>query len=182
MRWDAILSRVPEMNRSTGVEVGVWDGRLSERLLNARPYLRLLMVDRWTPPREDDSYYSSGAAIALKPATDHENARKSAMVRTALAQAQGRAIICWADSYTAANALRESGPTPDWVFLDADHSFAGVMTDLGLWWPMVKAGGWIGGHDWDHPEQGQVKEAVREFFPTSEIEIDANRTWFVRKP
>jgi hypothetical protein len=182
MRWDAILDRVPVYESSVGVEVGVWEGKMSEKLLAARPRLKLLMVDRWMPPAQDDSYFSSGSQIALKPQEVYAQARTTATVRVALARAQGRAIICQTESLAASELVAETGPQPDWVFLDADHSFAGVASDITAWWPLVRSGGWIGGHDWDHPEQGQVKEAVLAFFAASEIQLDANRTWFVRKP
>lgn len=35
----------------------------------------------------------------------------------------------------------------DRVWLDGDHSFAGLTADLEAWWPKVKPGGEMGGHD-----------------------------------
>jgi hypothetical protein len=35
----------------------------------------------------------------------------------------------------------------DFVYLDAGHSTAEVYEDCTLWWPVVKEGGYIGGHD-----------------------------------
>ena len=33
-------------------------------------------------------------------------------------------------------------------FIDADHSYASVTADLHAWWPKVRAGGMIAGHDY----------------------------------
>ena len=76
----------------------------------------------------------------------------------------------------------------DMAFLDADHSLEGVSGDLLAWWPKVKLAGWIGGHDYAHPGQGDVKDAVKawmeklaEFGYPARLELGQDRTWFIRK-
>jgi len=70
----------------------------------------------------------------------------------------------------------------DLVFIDADHSYKSCIEDIRAWWPKVKIEGYIGGHDYDHPDQGSVKQAVDEFFGNDYVvELAQNRTWFVRK-
>lgn len=50
----------------------------------------------------------------------------------------------------------------DFVFLDAEHLYDNVMEDLNLWYPKVRKGGIIAGHDY---YQGtEVKTAVDKFF------------------
>ena len=49
----------------------------------------------------------------------------------------------------------------DLVFIDADHSFAAVREDLRAWWPKVRPGGLLAGHDYAWPG---VASAVHEFF------------------
>ena len=50
----------------------------------------------------------------------------------------------------------------DFVFIDADHAFEAVTDDLSAWYPKVKRGGTIAGHDYftDKP----VEFAVNKFF------------------
>jgi predicted O-methyltransferase YrrM len=52
----------------------------------------------------------------------------------------------------------------DFVFIDADHSYGAVKDDIACWAPKVRAGGWVGGHDY-HPRKfpGVVK-AVDEAY------------------
>jgi cephalosporin hydroxylase len=68
------------------------------------------------------------------------------------------------------------------AFIDADHTKEAVLLDLKSWYPKVKSGRVIAGHDYPY---GEVKEAVHEFF-ASEIESDAFSTqgssWLFRKP
>jgi len=49
----------------------------------------------------------------------------------------------------------------DFVYLDGDHSREGVLLDLRSWFPKVKKGGYIAGHD---VENDNVKSSVYEFF------------------
>lgn len=183
-RWDAILRRLPEDRSLVGVEVGVWNGRLSEQLLRARPLLKLYMVDRWQVPGEGDSYLTSGADMATRPQAAYDAALREA--RNRVCWYGGRGWFCIMTSEQAAETL--SDRRFDFVFIDADHSYEGVTRDLRAWWPLVKPGGFISGHDWDHPNQGQVKKAVADFFRVDisiedplPIKLDVNRTWFVRR-
>jgi len=38
----------------------------------------------------------------------------------------------------------------DWVFLDADHRYEAVKADLEAWFPKVRKGGVMSGHDYKH--------------------------------
>lgn len=42
--------------------------------------------------------------------------------------------------------------TFDFVYIDADHSYNGCLTDLRCWYPKVKSGGILAGHDFIAPE------------------------------
>jgi hypothetical protein len=48
----------------------------------------------------------------------------------------------------------------DFVYLDGDHSAEAVLNDIRLWYPKVKVGGLLGGHDAIEPE---VKQAVSKW-------------------
>jgi hypothetical protein len=49
----------------------------------------------------------------------------------------------------------------DFVFIDADHSFEAVSHDLAAWWPKLKPGSLMAGHDYTHSPS--VKAAVDGF-------------------
>jgi hypothetical protein len=82
------------------------------------------------------------------------------------------------DRITAA-ALLSGGPPLGFAFIDADHSREGVERDRAAWLPLIRPGGWIGGHDYGHPLFPGVREAVDAAFG-GRVELDADRTWFVR--
>jgi predicted O-methyltransferase YrrM len=51
----------------------------------------------------------------------------------------------------------------DFVFIDASHEYESVKADIEAWYPKIKLGGYIGGHDYV-PGQYGVYQAVDERF------------------
>lgn len=71
----------------------------------------------------------------------------------------------------------------DMIFLDGNHSYEYVKKDTGLWWPKVKDGGFLSGHDYkDRPWLGVIP-AVDEFLEENDLELYDNNhvTWVVKK-
>jgi len=65
------------------------------------------------------------------------------------------------------------------VFIDAAHHKSGVLLDLNAWWPKIKTGGMMAGHDFDCPG---VCEAVYEFFNPLKVEVHkCGSSWKVYK-
>lgn len=54
----------------------------------------------------------------------------------------------------------------DFVYIDAAHDYESVKADINAWFPKVKTGGFIGGHDYGNNDQpdGGVLKAVHERF------------------
>ena len=178
-RWHAVIDRMPKDRTIYGAEVGVWDGRMSEQLLRELDNLILVCVDRWEPPGEDDSYYHSGSTIARSEKEAYNKAYQLYKNRTKYFS--DRIIELIFDSVFASYNIEDE--ILDFAFLDGDHSYEGVTRDIKAWLPKVKIGGYIGGHDYGHPEQGQVEQAVLDYFADfpGVIELDRNRTWFYRR-
>ena len=44
-------------------------------------------------------------------------------------------------------ARAQGQPSLDFVYLDARHDYEGIKEDLNAWWPLLKQGGLIAGHD-----------------------------------
>lgn len=186
-RWDEILQRLPEDRCIVGAEVGVWRGGLSRRLLQARPHLTLFMADMWVRQDDDSSYVQSGDDKSGVSQDEYDKARWYAM--SATDPFEQRRVVLWDDSVDAAKAVEDN--TLDFCFIDGDHSYNGVMRDLCAWWPKVKRGGWIGGHDWEndaHKHWG-VKRAVLDYLIAidrkdciEQIQLGEDHTWFLNLP
>eukprot|EP00929_Paragymnodinium_shiwhaense_P107715 TRINITY_DN74085_c0_g1_i1.p1 TRINITY_DN74085_c0_g1~~TRINITY_DN74085_c0_g1_i1.p1 ORF type:complete len:466 (-),score=66.54 TRINITY_DN74085_c0_g1_i1:607-2004(-) len=72
----------------------------------------------------------------------------------------------------------------DIVFVDGGHEYEDVRADLAAWWPKVRPGGILAGHDFSLQHDG-VPTAVSEFLSRRqpiEIFLDADTTFWFRRP
>ncbi len=161
-----------------GAEIGVFAGELSARLLT-RDDIGLYMVDSWTV-HGDGQYVESGDFHATLSQTQQDSYMQMAINATAFAE--GRRTVLRSDSVSAAAMV----DMLDFVFIDADHSYEGCKADIAAWYPKIKSGGLVSGHDYsntDFPCFG-VNQAVDEFTEQYglTLELGDNFTWFARKP
>lgn len=173
-----ILSRLQPASRSfSGVEVGVHRGDLSHYLLYLRENLILLLVDAWQQDNGNVDYRISGDYHSVMFQDVHDEAFGVCAAR--MKEFPDRATIVAARSLQAASLVADD--RFDFVFIDADHSYSAIKADLAAWLPKVKAGGWIGGHDYDNPTFPNfgVKRAVDERFG-SRVVLGDFMTWFVQ--
>lgn len=68
----------------------------------------------------------------------------------------------------------------DVLFIDGDHCYDAVKKDIELWYPKVKPGGIISGHDFGDHAPG-VKQAVKELIPGFKLFDDSSSVWFYKK-
>ena len=69
--------------------------------------------------------------------------------------------------------------TVDFVFLDASHNYESVKNDINAWFPKVRSGGIIAGHDYDW---NGVNKAVNEFAKEKlEINTFDGGVWYINK-
>ena len=67
--------------------------------------------------------------------------------------------IKFINKYSVDGAKEVEDNLLDFVYLDGDHSFKGVMVDFNAWYPKLKVGGVICGHDFA-PADIETKECV----------------------
>jgi hypothetical protein len=126
------------------VEVGSFKGRsaafLGVEAINSGKRLRLHCVDTWQgspelmqlPEVRDGSFYHE-FVTNLQPVLQHHDT------------APMRLFIHRKPSVVAAEQFADG--SVDRVWLDGDHSTAGLLADLEAWWPKLAPGGELGGHD-----------------------------------
>ena len=154
---------------TTGVEVGVHRGYYSQTLAKTIPDLTLYAVDPWVMP---ERFKDNGETLTAS--------HKAAIDRL---EPLGVTLM----QQTSMDAVRYFAPhSIDFVYIDGDHSFDGVMGDLIEWGRRVKKRGIIAGHD--YTEGTAVIEAVDmyvkhhglELIVTEELD-DKARSWYVIK-
>lgn len=146
-----------------GAEVGVQYGLFSHHLLSHWTGT-LISIDPWMHCET----YDDVANVASETQEEiYEAARKRLAIFGSRSQ-------LWRQ--TSLEAARDLGDgTLDFVYLDARHDQASVAEDLAAWWPKVRPGGIIAGHDYldgNLPEGNfGVRSAVTQFFGSLRIEV-----------
>lgn len=76
----------------------------------------------------------------------------------------------------------------DFVYLDSDHKYQSVKSEIEAWYPKVKVGGILAGHDYierSHIEEFGVIQAVTEFIEQENLTLHTTdeqfATWWVTK-
>lgn len=121
-----------------GAEVGVDRGLFSHYILKQNPEMSLLLVDPWRWKLRGESRYES-------------------TVRR-MAEFSDRATIIRRDSFEAVHEVPEE--SLDFVYIDGDHTFDYVMTDLIWWSKRVRYGGIVAAHDYYRFRGGAVVPAI----------------------
>lgn len=144
-----LCERLQSRGYRTGAEIGVQFGAHAEMLLS-RVSCTLTLVDPWAASqRLRGRWYSADAVLAVC------EARLDAF--------RGRTKLVRETSETAAQ--RFTCGAFDFVYLDGLHTAAGVAADLEAWYPLVRQGGMICGHDYvNHDAHCWVREPVDAFF------------------
>lgn len=179
-RCKAVLSRLKDIQDPVGVELGVFNGELSKRLLR-RPDLSLHMVDSWAVHEKESKYAVNGGFHGSL--TEEQQAAHYQQTLDAVNFAGDRARVIRDSTSAAANGFKDG--SLDFVFIDADHSYEGVKADIEAWYPKVKTGGYLCGHDYNNPDfpSWGVEKAVSEFCQEKGLTADLghNLTWFTQK-
>lgn len=173
----------PELLRNlgyeTGAEIGVAAGEHAEFLLKNWPG-SLLLVDCWQ--KQDWAIHCDSEALTTDEG--HEQNYQHALDR--MRPFGTRAAFVRKFSIAAASSIREG--SLDFVYLDANHSYKAVCADLLAWYPRVKSGGLMSGHDFvDSGNPFGVKSAVLEFIADLPVDLyvapnEDWKTWYWRKP
>lgn len=148
-----ILALVEQHRPKVCVELGTWQGASAIPVVRsiARWGGNLTCVDTWSGALDAEGGSDAGKApvMLFTCARQMVEAGISANVRLIPAMT-GAAGVVWSEPI-------------DFLYIDADHSYLGVWTDLVAWVPHVRSGGLIIGDDYGSDLYPGVKEAWDEF-------------------
>ena len=157
-----------------GCEIGVGFGHNSYNILYNLPVKRHYLVDPYLEYEEWD-----GGQKQSFHDTIYNEARKY------LAEFGDRAIFIRKKSEEAVKEIKEP---LDFVYIDGNHWYEFVKKDIDLFYPKVKSGGVIGGHDFIacrgvDVRNAEVPRAVIDFIDCEGLELDGHPSdWWVVKP
>ena len=156
------------------VEVGVERGVFAQAILAKNQPADLWLVDAWA-----DQPGTEWAAT--DPCAKGKQAANMAHVEHLFA---GMANVHIMQAFSVAASAEFADGELDIVYIDADHHRC--AEDIAAWWPKVKAGGWLCGHDYALTEWIKVKPQVDTFVSTTGLRLHVTKegwpTWAVRKP
>ena len=186
-RWDVLSSFMLESGYKTFVEVGCKEGRTTGHILKTVPDSRVIAIDPWIvqaptadTTRETYADWDFAKIEAEFWANVGENKPRCTMMRktSAEAAAQFSRTIMDVGGQTVDRVVAET--EFDLVFIDALHDYASVYEDIRLWWPKVRIGGMLCGHDFNHQWPG-VERAVADSFDLMQVGVSSDSVWFIIK-
>jgi len=134
---DSLGSLLDKEGLTTGAELGVQAGLFSKTTLEQWPSCAsYLLVDIWA--HQDN--YDDHANVAD---TSQEQRYQATLSNTN--PWQEKIHVC--RNYTTNCVKQVADNSLDYVYVDARHDYKGVSLDLNDWWPKVRPGGILAGHD-----------------------------------
>lgn len=137
--------------KGTGAEIGVRKGKFSHQILQNWKG-KLLCIDIW----DNDQ--------------DHKDATDLLSANAVLIKGYSKDVSISVDNESL-----------DFVYIDADHHYGSVTEDINAWFPKVRTGGIVSGHDYcRYLEHFGVIEAVNDFCRAngySDLKLTTNDYW-----
>lgn len=149
----------------SAVEVGSYAGESADIILRSGKVDRLACVDPWRNGYDENDVASHQCDMAtIEAAFDARMTEHGDRVRK-MKMPSGEASAL----FPAASI--------DLVYLDGDHRYAAVLSDVQSWLPKVKPGGWLAGHDF---ATESILRALHETIGLDGIETFSDSSWLYR--
>jgi len=125
------------------VELGAWNGRstafMAVEIINSEKNIKFDVIDVWADENNTIEIFSKN----LRPVIKYIN------------PVRGNSM----ELYKNYQDL-----SLDFVYIDTGHTEVQTFSEISLWYPKVKIGGVIAGHDFDNTDYPGVKIAVEKYF------------------
>jgi len=188
-RLELMESICKDFPKGKGAEIGTFTGEFSKQIVEVWGGT-LYMIDVWRPLGDE---YIDASNHANNPECYSKTIEN-------ITGYEDRAIMIRASSEIASEIF--SDQSLDFVYIDANHAYDSVVQDIELWYPKVKKGGYLCGHDYlsldwyndpnfcangkdKHIFSGLhyhgifgVNPAVDEFCKVYEYELTITEEWF----
>lgn len=144
-----------KFTNGVGAEIGVAAGHFSKQILatwtNCREFY---CIDLW---EQQQTGYVDGCNLS----NEKQNATYQQILLDFAEYPHVKIIKNW--SHEAVKNF--SDEYFDFIYIDANHSYKASLEDMKMWYPKIKKGGILAGHDYfDGPEESYgVKKAADEF-------------------
>lgn len=155
-----------------GVEIGVYRGVFSAHLLENVSGLKMYGVDPWVPYKGFHSCKQHKIDTIYEDAMNRMKGLDCEIIRK--------------KSIDAVNDFEDG--SVDFVYIDGNHDFWHVATDIALWVPKVRDGGVVSGHDYIDTSRCKVRSVVQAYTEAHKISpwyvivgSDRSPSWYWKK-
>ena len=157
----------------TGVEIGVAFGSNMRTIIEGTNIEKLFGVDCYS----ENTWDLSGILNVEKEFGSFDGLHEH--VSLFLKQYGKRCRLIRMTSEQASKKFKDE--SLDFVFIDSDHF--DIENDVKYWEPKVRSGGYVMGHDWNHPTFGNITEFLTKYYDKDElVGIDGPiNIWYVQK-
>jgi cephalosporin hydroxylase len=159
-------------NGSKIVEVGCWKGKsiayLAVEIINSGKDIKVDAIDTWKGTPDEDVHQKDKYVIEDK---------LYELFLSNIAPVSSVINPIRMSSVEAAKLYEDE--SIDVVFIDAGHTYEDVKADILAWYPKVKKGGYVSGHDYPWSGGDAVKKAVDELVRGFEV---TEGCWVHKKP
>lgn len=173
--WSKDYKIIPEIINSkkykVGAEIGVAHGGHSLTILETTKVKKLYCID----PYKHQDNYNDPMNLSQK---DFDQLFSKTQNR--LKSHKKRVEFIRKFSAEASESVKD---TLDFIYIDGDHSYEGVKSDIENWYRKIRVGGTISGHDYGHVNFPGVKKAVDSYFKrfNYKINVEDGGVWWVEK-
>jgi len=136
-----------------GAELGVQQGLFAEHILKHWPSCtKFYLIDIWAHQKN----YVDGANVGDK---EQDLVYRKALNR--MAPFRNKTIILRNFTKDAAKLIPDG--SLDFVYVDARHDYCGVMEDLTSYYPKLKPGGYMAGHDYKTAAEVRIMDRSQDW-------------------
>lgn len=173
--YDEMISKVN--GQGVFVELGAWLGKstiyLSNGIKNSGKEIKFFTIDTWKADVNDEAY---------RPTLVANNGYIFELFAKNVEDCDVKDFVTPLIGTSWEKAATFADESVDFVFVDASHHYEDVKRDLLAWYPKIKKGGVLAGHDYWHPP---IRRALTEVFADKFYQYHkgtSGSTWRVDKP
>jgi hypothetical protein len=151
------------------IEVGVAYGYHSEYLLDRYPQLKYFGIDPYIPAYDPADRFGEDVMKLFYDAKDEKEAFDALFLGVSYGMSsnyKGRGTLIRMSSNKASQIFRDK--SVDVVYIDGNHQYQDVLSDLEIWAPKVSEGGLLLGDDFDRQS---VRAAVLAYTTKHKREV-----------
>jgi len=160
------VSSVKKTNIENIIEIGSYAGESTILLHDNFKNSKIFAVDIWENDYDDRDWISNSSnMIFVENSFELLTKDINEIIKIKLSSKHFSTLV-------ADNSI-------DFIYIDGDHSYEGVNSDILNWKSKVKKGGFIGGHDYNDFNKDTIKKSISENFPSYDV-IVFDQSWLIK--